>query len=1092
MSGLEALSLACSIMQVISFTKEVLTVCKDVYEGRPTADSQMEDNARSIQGLLDEMHRNAGSVQQQTKEEKELYAVAQKCSEAAEELQKEIRQVTRHQKPGDYKRAFIAGYQSIFGKRKVTGLYDQFCKYQKTLETHILVRLCTKSDAIELQIRQDFDQLSNSMKHFIIQMSEGHTDMAALVTRDGTQTREQIQQSEERVKQEINYVQTEVVNEAKRERLLRSLKYESMNSRRTGLKPAHEATYISMYDSLEVEAPDGEAPDDQVAIAWRGFIAWLKSEKQVFWIQGKPGSGKSTLLKFILQHKKTQLAVDRWRPDTLMISHFFWKPGDILQKNLRGLLCSLNHQLLSIDHTLVGLVLSEFMFAGAYDIIGDWEITQLKSVFHCILKQCNRSVFFLIDGLDEATDTEEILQLLDSLIGIRNVKLCISSRGEEVFLRKFSEYDGFTLEDLTRNDMLKFAMAGMPPSNERYPSEFLEDLSILLVDKAEGVFLWLVLALESVKRGLRNNDGRDVIHSRLKQLPNELEQLYADMWDRLGEDKAIYQREAARYFALLVTNQLLLEEYNRRFASSSFSLGLTSFLLMLDSNEALRRVMLNKSCKPPVSQIDQECADVARSIPIKTAGLLVNRCVDSRFHLKLRQRYIPLRKHLGCRVEFLHRTLLDFFLQSEVGRNILAQGQTRCIRLELATILVCQLRILVSSYTLSKARVGGAVHYCVWMLGRLLAQGSTPRSMVVDLLHDLERLFIAGLIPWDGRPSWYPLPPFEILLIEDPAFKEFLQSRIESRGASYATLLLREAVGRYIFNGPNETVAWESFELQISISNLDVNINSADICLYYAQRHNIFAMQEDGGYLIAPHESIASAVVKLCLRAVFDQDELRRKELMPMLLPLLEQTPDLNERTSFYLQAEYSGYRGPSDTALYASGYHSLLSLVLYDWTYIDEEVRDGNRWLSEVIVVLEVNLRYLIEYFFRAIPSEWKDEMPQIIRAQHLLEKESSKPYIRPRFLIEVRETNDRSRARSVYRFTGQGIDILADGTITEATVDTVAKYGITRERVDDYRKSCERFHGSILSVLADEKLGFCGLADMGFTPPRRWRRFT
>lgn len=128
-------------MQVISFTKEVLTLCKDVYDGRATADGRMQENTTSIKTLLDEMNGRSGSIQQQTKDEKELHEIAQKCSKAAQELQKEIQQVTKYHKRGDSMRAIIAGYKSKTHKRKIAGLYDQFCQYQKTLETHLLVRL---------------------------------------------------------------------------------------------------------------------------------------------------------------------------------------------------------------------------------------------------------------------------------------------------------------------------------------------------------------------------------------------------------------------------------------------------------------------------------------------------------------------------------------------------------------------------------------------------------------------------------------------------------------------------------------------------------------------------------------------------------------------------------------------------------------------------------------------------------------------------------------------------------------------------------------------------------------------------------------
>ncbi|OTA03705.1 hypothetical protein A9Z42_0041930 [Trichoderma parareesei] len=450
--------------------------------------------------------------------------------------------------------------------------------------------------------------------------------MANLITRDGDQTRQQIQLTEERVKQKINTIQTEKVNEAKRDRLLRSLKYDSMNSRRTGLSPVHEATYVSIFESLDGKPLEAGAHDTKhhkghIKRKWEGFVEWLASEEKVFWIRGKPGSGKSTLLKFILQHEKTQIGVDRWRPSTLIVSHFFWKPGPILQNNLRGLLCSLNHQLLSSEHAIVGHVLSEFAFSRQHETTGDWEISQLKSVLHCILTRFERSVFFLIDGLDEATRPDEVIRLLDSLLDRQNIKFCISSRDEFVFQKEFSRYRGFKLEDLTKGDMLGFALAEIPDPYGTYPSKFLRELRGLLVEKAQGVFLWLVLALESVKRGLRNNDDEDRIHSRLKQLPSELERLYAEMWDRHGQDRAIYQQEAARYFALLVTHQALLEEYARRFGVESH-VPLSPCSLMLDANKSLQRELLDKTHEPPVGYMVKEAAAVASGITIKTAGLL--------------------------------------------------------------------------------------------------------------------------------------------------------------------------------------------------------------------------------------------------------------------------------------------------------------------------------------------------------------------------------------------------------------------------------------------------------------------------------------
>ncbi|KAL6895259.1 hypothetical protein HDV57DRAFT_506823 [Trichoderma longibrachiatum] len=1089
MSGLEALSLVCSIMQVISFTKEVLTVCKDVYEGRTTADSQMGQDAATIKELLDEMNRTAGSARQQTKEERELHAIAQMCSKAAEELEFGIQRVTKNQKPGSPMGALRAGIRSFSGKRKITSLYDQFCKHQKSLETHILVRLCTKSEAIMLQGRDDFNQLSETMKHFVSQMAAGHTDMASLVTRDGTQTRQQIQQSEDRLKQEINDVHTEAVSEAKRERLLRSLKYESMNSRRTGLKPAHEATYLSIFDSLDAEGSDAEGSDaegsdaegsdeepydDKAAIAWKDFITWLQSEKQVFWIQGKPGSGKSTLMKFILQHEKTQRGLDRWRPNALLVSHFFWKPGDLLQKNLRGLLCSLNHQLLSSDHALVGHVLSEHTFAREKDTIGDWEIAQLDSIFYKILGQCKRSVFFLIDGLDEVTDIDEVLRFLESLTSQKNVKLCISSRGEDVFHQKFSEYDGLKLEDLTWDDMSQFALAGIPDSFGKYPADFLGDLRDLLVEKAEGVFLWLVLALESVKRGLRNNDKQDEIHLRLRQLPSKLEELYADMWDRLGDDKAIYQREAARYFALLVTNQALREDYQQQFHLSPPDSHLNPFLLMLDKNETLRGEMLDQSYEPSISKIEKECGDIALGVPIKTAGFLVTRKAAV-YSMLLRLQYESLKEHLELSVEFLHRTLFDFFLESEVGRAILAQGQTDCIKLELATIFVCQLRTVhCCDITFWRMGAGGTLHYCMWILGQALAQGSaSERAMVVDLLHHLESLFAAGWLSWDFRPDWYPRPPFDLLLLIDAAFKPLLRSRIESRGSSHATILLREATRAYIVGGIYHwRLTWSPLKLEKWLTTLGGDITSADICLY--ETHHDLGRSFRFDVQFAPYESTLSLAIKRCLKGALEDWDVAYLS-MRLLSAVSKRAPDLNERTSF----AFSVARAKGRRRVYCLR----VDQIGFEHAYRSEGSESD--WEERTTIISEVNLRYLIEILFKATPSGGKNTTPEVIRAQKLLEAEDSKPYIRPRFLTEKHGMQGPMLSKRCYRFIDQDLDIMADSTITEATADDFAKYDITPEKLAGYRSRCERVPLSALAVLADERLGVCRIADMGIKPP-------
>ncbi|KAM0524547.1 hypothetical protein ACHAPE_000644 [Trichoderma viride] len=453
--------------------------------------------------------------------------------------------------------------------------------------------------------------------------------MADLIDQDGSHTRQQIQQSEMRVRKSINAVQFDADMAAKRNRLLQSLKFESMNARRTDIKIANEATYVSFFKSLELTK---EPTSGSAAAAWADFVDWLQSDEQIFWIQGKPGAGKSTLVKFLLQHENTHKALDKWNHDSLIVSHFFWKPGNILQRNLRGLLCSLSHQLLSSQPGLIDKILSEFKFTRENESIEDWEISHLVAIFKCILTHYNRPIFFLIDGVDEAADTEEIIIFLTSSITLRNTKWCVSSRGEQIFQQAFSKYKGFKLNEYTRDDMLDFArkeihyaLANVQGYETMYTEQFLKELQQVLVEKAEGVYLWLALALESIKRGLRNYDGEDAILSRLRKLPAGLEELYADMWDRLGEDQDIYREEAVRYFKLLITHRTLAEEYQKQYEGRNLGSEwfLTLFQTTLVQDDELQRNLLNQSYELQLSKLEKKCSDMTKAISIKTAGLLV-------------------------------------------------------------------------------------------------------------------------------------------------------------------------------------------------------------------------------------------------------------------------------------------------------------------------------------------------------------------------------------------------------------------------------------------------------------------------------------
>ncbi|KAL6896521.1 hypothetical protein GGI43DRAFT_122675 [Trichoderma evansii] len=1076
MSGLEALSMVCSIMQVISFTNELITTCKDIYEGRATANSQMQENTASIKTLLEKMHQCSGSVQQSTKDEKDLHAIARNCSDAAQELQMEIQLVTQYHRPGNVMKAFVGGIKSFTRGRKIKELSKRFRQCQETLRdpyTGSCMIRSTKANALQFQQQNNFIELSETLQHFISQIAAGHTEMANLINHDGVQTRQQIRQSETHITDSINaiYVDTDV--EAKRNRLLQSLKFESMNARRTNIKIANKAMYASFFSSIGLGT---EPIPGSETTAGADFVKWLQSEEQTFWIQGKPGAGKSTLVKFLLQHEHTQKALDKWSHNSRIVSHFFWKPGNVLQRNFRGLLCSLNHQLLSGESSLIDQILSEFEFTKENDSIGDWEISHLMNIFDSILTNYNRPLFFIIDGVDEAVDTQEILKFLAASTTLPNTKWRISSRDEKIFQHAFSTCNGFKLNEYTRDDMLNFAweeiqytLRSIQGYESVYTEHFLKELQCFLVGKAEGVYLWLVLALESIKRGLRHNDTKDVILSRLRKLPTGLEELFADMWDRLGEDKDIYQREAAHYFNLLIINRTLVEEYNEIYEKGKLpsEWPLTPFQIMLTQDDEIQRNLLNESYELQPSRLEKKCSDLTKSTSIKTAGLLTTQEKSKNFwpDLQIKREYRELGKHATSKIEFIHRTLFDFLTDTEPGKNILAQARADLVYVQLATVVLCQLRIVETTNN-NALDSRGVLHYFRWLLNQAQTHDSFSNERVfTTLLPAFETLFEASLIPWDQRPKRYPRPRFDVILLGDPAFQPFIRQRLKSKGASYATRVLREYM--FIRDAEFSRHRDSCINMVDFFHDLGADINSIDACFCeppvdIGQFAGCFA-----------YESALSVFIKGLygpgLKG-FNPPGFWFYEPLEYLVAFLESSPNLGARTS-YLLTSYARMLEDSNWDL---------RLFLYAIAAGHNEYSaDYDERFPAAAIIIEVNLKYLERFLARFAPN---DANPLITRAQRLAQLEGSKAYIKPRFILTMIPSGHfrhHVHLLACYRFINEDMDVFPTYGNEVQRSDNVeeihATFSVKGEEIAKYISLCEKVNVSALTTLLHQKLGAC-----------------
>lgn len=282
---------------------------------------------------------------------------------------------------------------------------------------------------------------------------------------------------------------------------------------------------------------------------------WLRDGNGLFHISGKPGSGKSTLLKYLVQHPTTTQSLEKWaQPKRLALGRFFfWKPDhkqNSLDSLVRGLLCSL----IQFDASLVHLAFPRCT-RGSFEQLSlqsGLELTKTESseAFNNLVKDFSSSktfrFCFFIDGLDELDEEKDtthsaIVSMLEKWTDMSagSVKICVSSRHFPVF-EDMPVHHRIRLQDLTKYDIINFVQNSLL-SHHKFRSNMTanamdcQGLFHAILERANGVFLWVRLVVRSVERGLSNADSMAILRERVRNTPKKLELLFKSLLDSIED-----------------------------------------------------------------------------------------------------------------------------------------------------------------------------------------------------------------------------------------------------------------------------------------------------------------------------------------------------------------------------------------------------------------------------------------------------------------------------------------------------------------------------------------------------------------------------
>ncbi|PYH85112.1 hypothetical protein BO82DRAFT_429608 [Aspergillus uvarum CBS 121591] len=461
-----------------------------------------------------------------------------------------------------------------------------------------------------------------------------------------------------------------------RDFLLESLKFGSMTDREDSVAVAHGGTFDWIL------APDG-AKGHHSSNVQESLVSWLSSGSNdgIFWVSGKPGSGKSTLMRFLMAHPTTKTFLATWAGEEPLITagFYFWISGTLEQRSQTGLMRHLLVQLLDQEPHLVPVVfparwkhLRQLTTRERIKVTVAWDLKELKEALRWFMQHTagEAKICLFIDGLDEfAGNHKEVISFLQELVSsLTHLKLCLSSRPLPVFREAFGKNPKLELHDCTRQDMLDYsrdhlsADAQIQSLLSKDPSK-ASQLVIDIVDRADGVFLWVALAVQSLLR--RRHLDFTQLQESLLQHPTDIDDLFTYfIFEQATTDQTSI---IARIFQLLNARE---DACNATGQEEAITMQLWE-LALADQVEASDLSIPEDGQQASDEQIQQICSLTANRFTNECAGLIVTHRPNPST-IRVHHATTPSAAQLLAqrKVTYVHRTVKDYLSRPEIWTRL--------------------------------------------------------------------------------------------------------------------------------------------------------------------------------------------------------------------------------------------------------------------------------------------------------------------------------------------------------------------------------------------------------------------------------------
>jgi len=255
------------------------------------------------------------------------------------------------------------------------------------------------------------------------------------------------------------------------------------------------------------------------------------------------------------------------------VAHYFYTiRGNVLERTHENMLRSILYSILEQDESFFFHYQQEFRKLQRRKH-PEWPYQSLKNILLSFADHpSTKPLYVIVDAIDESDhdDRRSIIELICKLCSKENpynIKIFIASRPVAELKHCIQNHSVIMLQDENTQDISRFA-DGFLKNELKLTGNILAEAADYITGNAQGVFVWVALVKTELHRLVETGCRNSEILQRLKDLPQDLEELYKLMLARLegGEDRDIQDGIRIFRFVLFARRPLAVAELRHALA----------------------------------------------------------------------------------------------------------------------------------------------------------------------------------------------------------------------------------------------------------------------------------------------------------------------------------------------------------------------------------------------------------------------------------------------------------------------------------------------------------------------------------------------